>query len=370
MSEKVFKYEKLAQSGKARRGRIHTAHGTIETPVFMPVGTAATVKAIKPEDVKDAGSDIILANTYHLFLRPGHELIERRGGLHKFMNWEGPILTDSGGYQVFSLSHMRKMTEDGVTFRSHIDGSKQHLNAEISTQIQHSLDATITMAFDECTPYPATERQARKSMELSMRWAKRSRDAYKHRDGYAQFGIVQGGVYPELRKESIEKLKELDFEGYAIGGVSVGEPEDKLCGIAEYCTDHMPEDKPRYLMGVGYPSDLINSVSYGVDMFDCVLPTRNARNGSAFVSTGVIRVKNEKYAEDDTPLDENCDCYTCTNYTKAYLRHLFKAGESFGGMLLTIHNIHFYQQLMATLRQAIEDDNFEEVSQELLSRVR
>lgn len=365
-----FGYELIKKDGKARRGRITTAHGPIETPVFMPVGTAATVKAMKPEDVAKTGAQIVLANTYHLYLRPGHELVKKMGGLHKFMNWEGPILTDSGGYQVFSLNDLRKMTEEGVTFKSHIDGSSWELTPEISTQVQHDLDATITMAFDECTPYPATRQQARESMELSMRWAKRSRDAFVPREGYAQFGIMQGGMYNDLRKESAEKLVEIGFDGYAIGGVSVGEPSDELHQIAEYSVQLLPEDKPRYLMGVGYPSDLIRAVQAGVDMFDCVLPTRNGRNGQAFTSEGVVMVKNEKNKESELPLDPECDCYTCKNYTRAYLRHLFKAGESLCPMLVTEHNIHFYQNIMKQLRKAIEDGNLDEVAEKLLKKVR
>ncbi|MBI1362698.1 MAG: tRNA guanosine(34) transglycosylase Tgt [Proteobacteria bacterium] len=365
-----FRYELIKTDGKARRGRIHTAHGVIDTPVFMPVGTAGTVKAMKPEDVAGLGAQIILGNTYHLYLRPGHKLVEKLGGLHTFMNWPGPILTDSGGYQVFSLAHMRKMSEEGVRFQSHIDGSQHLLTPELSTEIQHSLDATITMAFDECTPYPATEEVARTSMELSMRWAKRSRDAFVRRDGYGQFGIMQGSVYPHLRKESMEKLAALDFEGYAIGGLAVGEPSEVLWEMTDVSAALMPENKPRYLMGVGYPSDLIHAVMSGVDMFDCVLPTRNARKGQVFTSEGVINIGNAIHTESDLPLDPACGCYTCAHYTRGYLRHLFKAGEALHAMLMTEHNLYFYQHVMKTLRDAIEQGNLKEVAEKLLKTVR
>ncbi len=366
----TLKFTLHKKDGKARLGTIQTAHGDIQTPVFMPVGTVATVKAMKPEAVRDLGSDIILGNTYHLYLRSGHKLIEKMGGLHKFMNWPHPILTDSGGYQVFSLSHRRKMNEEGVTFRSHIDGSKHLLTPELSTEIQHSLDANITMAFDECTPYPATEQVARKSMELSMRWAKRSRDAFIKREGYGQFGIMQGSMYPHLRQESINKLVEIGFEGYAIGGVAVGEPSDELHEITNICVDMLPENKPRYLMGVGYPSDLIKAVCNGIDMFDCVLPTRNARKGYAFTSEGVIKIKNLKHAESDLSLDENCECYTCKNYTRSYLRHLLKSDEILLSILMTEHNLFFYQNLMKTLRTAINEGDLQQTAKKLLGSVR
>lgn len=365
-----FKFERLADDGKARRGRIHTAHGTIETPAFMPVGTAGTVKAMKPEDVKDLGFDIILGNTYHLHLRPTDELVRDMGGLHKFINWPGPILTDSGGYQVFSLVKLRKMNEKGVEFRSHIDGSKKFLSPETSTLIQDNLDATITMAFDECTPYPATEEVARESMELSMRWAKRSREAFNKREGYAQFGIQQGSVYKNLRQESIDKLEELDFEGYAIGGLAVGEPPEKLHEMTAICAPMLPEHKPRYLMGVGYPQDIIKAVMSGVDMFDCVLPTRNARNGTAFTSEGTVVIKQKQYERDEAPLDPECNCYTCKNYSRSYLRHIYRANEALSAMLMTHHNLAFYSNLMKTLRKAIEEGNLEKVATELLKKVR
>ena len=365
-----FRYQLLGTDGNARRGRIHTAHGTIETPVFMPVGTCGTVKAMKPDTVRALGADIILGNTYHLYLRPGHKRVEALGGLHKFMHWPHPILTDSGGYQVFSLASSRKMSEEGVTFQSHIDGSKHLLTPELSTQIQHSLDATITMAFDECTPYPATEEQAQQSMELSMRWAGRSRNAFVQREGYAQYGIMQGGMYPHLRQRSMDTLAKLDFEGYAIGGLAVGNPSDLLHDMPARCAVMMPADKPRYLMGVGYPSDLIKAVQSGVDMFDCVLPTRNARNGQCFTSEGVVSIKQQKYQDDDSPLDPNCSCYTCRNFSRAYLRHLFMADEILCSMLITEHNLHFYITLMKTLRDAIENGTLNTVAKELLERVR
>ena len=365
-----FKYTLLKKSGKARRGEITTAHGNIQTPVFMPVGTVGSVKAMKPETVDQLGADIILGNTYHLHLRPGDGLVAKLGGLHKFMNWPKPILTDSGGYQVFSLADIRKLDEDGVEFSSHINGEKIRLNPEISTQIQHNLDATITMAFDECTAYPCSEQDARKSMELSMRWAKRCREAFVKRPGYAQFGIMQGSMYQHLRKESMDKLEELDFEGYAIGGLAIGEPNEVLHQMVPVCTELMPEHKPRYLMGVGYPSDLIKAVLEGVDMFDCVLPTRNARNGQMFTSQGVVNIKRKEHEDSELPLDPECSCDTCKNYSRAYLRHLFKANEILFSVLSSEHNIAFYINLMKTLRQAIEDDNIQEVAEELLKKVR
>lgn len=365
-----FFYELITTDGAARRGRLHTAHGSIETPAFMPVGTAGTVKAMKPDDVKALGFDIILGNTYHLHLRPGDELVRHMGGLHKFMNWPGPILTDSGGYQVFSLTDLRKMTEEGVYFQSHIDGSKKFLSPETSTHIQHNLDATITMAFDECTPFPATEDVARKSMQLSMRWAKRSRAAFVQREGYGQFGIQQGSVFPHLRQESIDRLVEMDFEGYAIGGLAVGEPSEKLHEMAAICAPMLPHHKPRYLMGVGYPQDIIKAVMAGVDMFDCVLPTRNARNGVAFTSEGTVVIKQKQYERDETALDPACGCYVCQHYSRAYLRHLYRANEALSAMLMTHHNLAFYANLMKTLRKAIEEKNLNTVAAALLKKVR
>ena len=368
-----MKFDLLKKSSKsaARRGRLHTAHGVIETPIFMPVGTVGSVKAIRPDLLKtELNAQIILGNTFHLYLRPGHKQIEQLGGLHKFMNWPGPILTDSGGFQVFSLAKLRKMSEDGVTFQSPIDGSTHHITPEFSTQIQHSLDATITMAFDECTPYPATHQVAKTSMELSMRWAKRSRDAFIARQGYGQFGIQQGSLFEDLRRESTNKLTDIGFEGYAIGGLAVGEPSEELHHAIPMAASMLPEDKPRYLMGVGYPSDIIKAVMAGVDMFDCVLPTRNARNGSAFTCEGVIKVGHSEHKLSELPLDPECTCHTCTTYTRAYLHHLHKTDEILGHMLLTHHNLHFYINLAQTLRDAIESDTLEEVAAKLLATYR
>lgn len=366
-----FSYTLLTKDGKARRGRIETAHGPIETPIFMPVGTVGSVKAMKLDELEKMSASIILGNTYHLFLRPGHKNVDKLGGLHKFMRWPGPILTDSGGYQVFSLTKMRKMSEEGCKFKAHTDGQWHMLTPELSTEIQHDLDSTITMAFDECTPYPATHDVARDSMELSMRWAKRSREAFKQREGYAQFGIQQGSMYEDLRKESTEKLTKIGFEGYAIGGLAVGEESELLHDMIPKCADLLPEDKPRYLMGVGYPSDIIKAVQAGVDMFDCVLPTRNARNGQAFTSEGVINIKQAKYALDERPLDPNCTCNTCTGgYSRAYLRHLWRENEILGHMLITQHNLHFYLNMMQELRDAIEAGNLDEVAERMLKTYR
>ncbi|MFH1804292.1 MAG: tRNA guanosine(34) transglycosylase Tgt [Pseudomonadota bacterium] len=349
-----FRYELLAQDGKARRGRIHTAHGVIDTPAFMPVGTAATVKGMLPENVAQTGAQILLGNTYHLMLRPGAERIARLGGLHKFMNWDKPILTDSGGYQVMSLSTLRKITEDGVTFKSHIDGRKFALSPERSMEIQHLLGSTITMAFDECTPYPATEQQAAESMRMSMRWAKRSRDAFIEREGYALYGIQQGSMFEHLRRESSEKLAELDLPGHSVGGLAVGEGQDMMFETLDFCVDMLPETKPRYLMGVGKPSDLVGAVMRGIDQFDCVLPTRSGRNAQAFTRRGTVNFKNGRHRDDDRPLDDQCGCPACTQYSRAYLHHLIKANEILGAVLLTWHNLHYYQDLMADMRAAIE----------------
>lgn len=368
----AFKYEHIASDGAARRGRLHTAHGTVETPAFMPVGTLGTVKGMRPEDVKAIGADIVLGNTYHLYLRPGHELVEKLGGLHKFMNWPGPILTDSGGYQVYSLAHIRKMNETGVEFTSHIDGSKHMLTPELSTQIQHSLDATISMVLDECTKHQVAYSDAKESLDLTLRWAKRSREAFKQREGYAQFGIVQGGHYKDLRQHSIDGLVDIGFEGYAIGGMLFEEDgkHDVYDDIVTWAAERMPEDKPRYVMGVGYPSDIIRSVGMGIDMFDCVLPTRNARNGQAFTSEGVTNVRLEKWREADEPLDPACDCYTCQHYSKAYLRHLVKTNEALAVTLITWHNLAFFQNMMRQLREAIEAGTFAETSRKMLETYR
>ncbi|MDQ2102346.1 tRNA guanosine(34) transglycosylase Tgt [Azospirillum isscasi] len=362
-------FELLKTDGRARRGRVSTAHGVINTPAFMPVGTAATVKAMTTDAVKSTGAEILLGNTYHLMLRPTAERVGQLGGLHRFMNWDKPILTDSGGFQVMSLSDLRTMTEEGVTFKSHLDGSKHHLTPERSIQIQHLLDSNITMCLDECTPFPATEAQAASSMRLSMRWAKRSKDAFVERPGYGLFGIVQGGVYQDLRAESVAALSDIGFDGYAIGGLAVGEGQETMFTVLDFTEPLMVKDRPRYLMGVGRPSDLIGAVRRGVDMFDCVMPTRSGRTGQAFVRRGTINIRNARHAHDERPLDEECGCPACRNHSRAYLHHLFKAGEMLGPMLLTWHNLHYYQDLMAELRQAIEDGRFEEVASALEARL-
>ncbi len=343
-----------AEDGAARRGEVATAHGTIQTPAFMPVGTAATVKAMRPEDVAATGADIILGNTYHLMLRPTAERIAALGGLHKFMNWPKAILTDSGGFQVMSLSELRKIDEKGVTFRSHLDGAKMEVSPERSIEIQHLLGSDITMAFDECTPFPATLEVAEKSMELSMRWAARSRDAFKNRDGMGIFGIVQGSVYPELRHRSAKALTEIGFDGYAVGGLAVGEGQDAMFAVLDYTVPALPRDRPRYLMGVGKPSDLVGAVTRGIDMFDCVMPTRSGRTAQAFTHRGTVNLRNARHADDTRPLDEKCGCHACTGYSRAYLHHLSKANEILGSMLLTEHNLRYYADLMRGLRGAIE----------------
>ena len=355
----AFGFDLLATDGAARRGRVATAHGTIETPAFMPVGTAATVKGMTPEGVRGTGAEILLCNTYHLMLRPGAERVGRLGGLHRFMNWPGPILTDSGGYQVMSLAGLRKMDEEGVRFRSHLDGSVHLLTPERSIGIQRALDATITMAFDECTPYPATQAQAEASMRLSMRWARRSRDAFVAREGYAIFGIVQGGVYPELRAESAAALRAIGFHGYAVGGLAVGEPAAERNATLEATTPLLPAEAPRYLMGVGKPVDIVEAVARGIDMFDCVLPTRSGRTSQAWTSEGPLNMRNARFAEDDGPLDPRCGCPACRGYSRAYIHHLVKAGEMLGPMLLTQHNLTFYQDLMRGMREAIADGRFD-----------
>jgi len=348
-----FKFNISSTHKKSRTGVIDTAHGQIKTPAFMPVGTRGTVKGMFPESVKQTNSDIVLGNTYHLMLKPGADRIEKFGGLRKFMNWDGPILTDSGGFQVMSLSDLRKMSENGVEFSSHIDGSKHMLTPEYSTEIQYKLDSTITMAFDECTPYPATFEEAKSSMELTSRWGKRSRDAFVRRDGYAQFGIIQGGVYEDLRAQSAKDLIALDFEGYAIGGLAVGEGQEEMFKVLNYAPDLLPEDKPRYLMGVGKPDDIIGAVERGIDMFDCVIPTRSGRNGQAFTKNGTVNIRNSKFADDPGPLEADCPCPACTNYSKAYLHHTVRVGEMIGAMLMTWHNIQYFQDLMQRIREYI-----------------
>ena len=342
-----------AQDGAARAGVLHTAHGTVPTPVFMPVGTAGTVKAMTADAVRATGARMVLGNTYHLMLRPGAERIARLGGLHRFMDWHGPILTDSGGFQVMSLSGLRKMDADGVTFQSHVDGSRHRLTPERSVEIQHLLGADVTMCFDECTPFPATHEQAATSMRLSMRWAVRSREAFVPRAGHGLFGIVQGSVFADLRAESVAALTNIGFEGYAVGGLAVGEGQEAMFTTLECTTPLLPADKPRYLMGVGTPSDLIGAVRRGIDMFDCVMPTRSGRTGRAYTRGGVINIRNARHAEDNRPLDPACACPACRNHSRAYLHHLFKANEMLGPMLLTWHNIQYYQDLMAELRAGI-----------------
>lgn len=354
----AVRYEliKTCKQTGARLGRLHTPHGVIETPIFMPVGTQATVKAMTPEELKDIGSQIILSNTYHLYMRPGHDLIERAGGLHKFMNWDKPILTDSGGFQVFSLGPLRKIKEEGVEFRSHLDGSKHFLSPEKATEIQNALGSDIIMAFDECAPYPADRQYVKNSLERTTRWLERCKAAHKYPERQALFGIVQGGMYKDLREQSAREITAIDLPGYAIGGLSVGEPKEMMYEVLDYTIPLLPEDKPRYLMGVGSPDDLLEGVLRGIDMFDCVLPTRIARNGTAMTSQGKVVVRNASYAEDFTSLDPECDCYTCRNYTKAYLRHLIKCNEILGARLLTIHNLHFLLKLMENVREAIRED--------------
>lgn len=354
-----MKFEKIAQTGRARRGRLTLNHGVVETPAFMPVGTYGTVKGMLPRDIEAIGAQIILGNTFHLWLRPGLEVIKEHGGLHAFVQWDKPILTDSGGFQVFSLGAMRKIKEEGVTFRSPIDGSKIFLSPEKSMEIQRVLNSDIVMIFDECTPYPASYSEAQTSMQMSLRWARRCKDAFEGNPN-ALFGIVQGGMYPELRQESLNGLTEIGFDGYAIGGLSVGEPKEDMLRILDYLPTRLPQDKPRYLMGVGKPEDIVEAVRRGVDMFDCVMPTRNARNGHYFISDGIVRIRNSQYRHDLKPLDPQCDCYTCCNFTRAYLYHLDKCGEMLGAMLGTIHNLHYYQRLMQMIRESIENSQFDQ----------
>lgn len=348
-----MKFELLATDGRARRGRMTFARGTVETPAFMPVGTAGTVKGMSPEEVKATGAEICLGNTFHLMLRPGTSIIKQHGDLHDFMNWDKPILTDSGGFQVFSLGELRKITEEGATFRSPINGEKILLTPEKSMEVQRDLGADIVMIFDECTPHPATQAEACSSMELSLRWAQRSKDAHEGNSA-ALFGIVQGGMYEELRDISLQGLTDIGFDGYAIGGLSVGEPKEDMMRILSHTAPQMPIDKPRYLMGVGKPEDLVEAVRRGIDMFDCVMPTRNARNGHLFISTGVVKIRNAVHRTDTGPLDPDCDCYTCKNYSRAYLHHLDRSNEMLGGRLNTIHNLHYYQKVMQDLRDAIQ----------------
>lgn len=355
------------QSG-ARYGKLHTPHGTFETPVFMPVGTLATVKTLSPEELEEMGAKIILANTYHLWLQPGEKIVEEAGGLHKFENWGGAILTDSGGFQVFSLSKLRQIEEEGVTFRDHRNGAPLFMSPEISIGVQNSLGADIIMSFDECPPYPATFEYMKNSVDRTIRWAERGKNAHKNPDTQALFGIVQGGEFPELRKYCAEKLVEMDFPGYSVGGVSVGEPKDVARKMIAYTTPYLPKDKPRYLMGVGSPDDLIDGTILGIDMFDCVLPTRIARHGTAMTSVGRVVIKNKAYERDFTPLDPNCECYACKNYTKAYIRHLIKANESFGQRLVSYHNLYFLINLMEQIREAIKNDRLLDFKEEFFEQ--
>jgi queuine tRNA-ribosyltransferase len=342
----------------ARRGRLGFGRGTVETPTFMPVGTYGTVKAMTPEELVGLGAEIILGNTFHLWLRPGVEIIEAHGDLHDFMHWSGPILTDSGGFQVYSLGAMRKISEKGVDFRSPVDGSAVFMGPEESMRIQRALGSDIVMIFDECTPYPASEDQARESMELSLRWARRSKAAHRGNPN-ALFGIVQGGIYPELRERSLDALRDIGFDGYAVGGLSVGEPPQDRWRVLDFLAERLPADRPRYLMGVGTPEDIVEAVRRGIDMFDCVLPTRNARNGHLFTHDGTVRIRNARHATDTGPLDPGCDCYTCRNYSRSYLRHLFRCNEILGARLHTIHNLAYYQTLMREIRLAVSERRFE-----------
>ena len=354
-----MKFDLLKTDGQARRARLSFARGDIQTPIFMPVGTAATVKAVTPQELEQVGAQIVLGNTFHLMLRPGTDVIQAHGDLHDFMQWQKPILTDSGGFQVWSLAELRKISEQGVTFRSPIDGSKKFLGPEEAIEIQRKLGSDIVMIFDECTPFPATEAEARSSMELSMRWAKRSKDAHGD-SASALFGIIQGGMYEHLRDESLAGLKEIGFDGYAIGGLSVGEPKEDMYRILRHLAHKMPEHAPRYLMGVGTPENLVTAVSYGVDMFDCVLPTRNARNGWLYTRTGVVKIRNAKYEMDTRPIDETCGCDTCKQFSRSYIKHLLKTNEILGARLATVHNLHFFLDLMQQMRDAIEAGQFDE----------
>ena len=369
MSDAPFRYElgRRCPSSRARTGTFHTPHGPVETPAFMPVGTYGTVKGMLPRDISAIGADIILGNTFHLWLRPGTDIIRRHGDLHDFMGWHGPILTDSGGFQVFSLGEMRKVEERGVTFRSPVNGDRVFLDPETSMQIQRDLGSDVVMIFDECTPYPATEAEAEKSMALSLRWAARSKEAHGDNPA-ALFGIVQGGMYPHLRKASLDGLVSLDFDGFAIGGLSVGEPKEAMIGVLDAVGDTLPSHKPRYLMGVGTPADLLESVLRGIDMFDCVMPTRNARNGHLFTHQGTIRLRNARHKDSTDPVDPHCDCYTCENFSRAYLHHLDKCNEILGSQLCTIHNLRHYQLHMAGIRRAIRAGTLSEFAREFYRR--
>ncbi len=364
----MFKLEKT--SGHARSGTLKTSHGDIQTPFFMPIATAGAIKGLTTDEIKDLGGQILLSNTYHLHLRPGEDTVEKAGGLHKFMNWNGPILTDSGGYQIFSLAKIRKLKDDGVEFQSHLDGKKIFLTPEKAIEIQMKLGSDIIMVLDECPAADKDKKYVEKSLKLTTQWAARCKKFHESRDTEHEsrlFGIVQGGMHPDLRKQSAKELVDIGFDGYAIGGLSVGEPNEVMYEMLDTTVPHLPKDKPRYLMGVGTPEDILEAVSRGIDMFDCVLPTRNARHGYLFTSTGIVRIKNEQYKEDFSPLDPNCDCYTCQNFTKAYLRHLFMANEILSIRLNTLHNIAFYLNLMSDIRKAIEEDRFDEFKSSFLA---
>ena len=369
ISDSAAPFKLLATSSQcaARRGELRTLHGTVQTPVFMPVGTQATVKGVTPENLRELGAQIILGNTYHLYLRPGHELIQKLGGLHRFMNWDGPILTDSGGFQIFSLQQLAKISEEGAAFKSHLDGADLFLSPESAVAVQEALGSDIMMCLDTCIPYPAERRQAEEATALTGRWAARCRAAQSER-GQLLFGIIQGGMYPELRARSLAELLEIGFDGYAIGGLSVGEPENLMYEICEETAAAMPADQARYLMGVGTPRNLVEAVYRGIDMFDCVMPTRNARNGMLFTSTGRLVIKNARYREDPRPPDEACNCYTCRHYSRAYLRHLYVARELLSSHLMTVHNLHYYTALMAEMRRAIAEDNFPAFYRDFISR--
>lgn len=367
---KKIRYELIKNNNddeKVRLGLLHTNHGTFQTPMFMPVGTLANVKTLVPEELITCNSAVVLSNTYHLWLRPGEDIVNKAGGLNKFMNYPGPTLTDSGGFQVFSLAKPKDISEEGVVFKSHIDGRKLFLTPEKSIEIQNKLDSDIAMSFDECAPYPATRDYIEKSMRRTLRWAKRGKDAFNN-DNQSLFGIVQGGEFEDLRKESAIETVKMNFDGYSIGGTSVGEPKDIMYNMITYATNYLPKDKPRYLMGVGDPVDILEGVSRGVDMFDCVLPTRLARHGNCFTKDGKINLKNAKYKEDFTPIEESCDCYTCKNYTKAYIRHLITSNEVLGGRLLSIHNIRFLIKLTEDIRESIKEDKFEEYKKDFINR--
>ena len=366
-----FQFDLIKQDNKtsARLGKMITPHGMVHTPAFMPVGTQGTVKSMLPEEIKNCGAEIILGNTYHLYLRPGHETIKKLGGLHRFMNWPDPILTDSGGFQVYSLGALRKITPDGVMFRSHIDGSKHFLSPLKVIEIQEALGSDIMMCLDECTPYPATLSQTKESLTLTVKWAQLCRTAKSSVD-QALFGIIQGGTYLDLRRQAVDQTVPIDFDGYALGGVSVGEPKEKMQEIAESITPLLPEDKPRYLMGVGTPEDIVFGVSCGIDLFDCVIPTRSARHGLLFTNSEKIVIKNARWREDNAPLDETCDCYTCKNYSRAYLRHIFVAGEILAMVLNTIHNVRYYMRLLEKIRRTLQENRFAEFKNEFLTNIR